>query len=74
MVASVAPQSSRFLPQARRIVGSGDESDGVLNQIHRLQHVTERTVRTVRQFANEILLGIFLFVDISLPQCLTMYE
>ena len=47
-------------------VPSGDPSsrDRVLNQIHRLQHVTERTVR---QFANEILLGIFLFVDKSLP-------
>ena len=50
-------------------VSSGDPSGyfpamECSNQIHRLQHVTERTVR---QFANEILLGIFLFVDKSLP-------
>ena len=36
--------------------------DAVLNQIHRLQQVTERTVG---QFVNEILLGIFLSVDES---------
>ena len=61
--------SGQTTGHARDFSTSGDPSGHFpamecSNKIHRLQHVTERTVR---QFANETLLGIFLFVDKSLP-------
>ena len=59
--------SGQTSEHARDLSSSGPfrslSRDRVLSQIHRLQLVTKQTVR---QFANEILLGIFLFVDKSL--------
>ena len=69
-IATSGLHSGQTTERARDLSSSGPfrfrslSRDGMFSQIHRLQHVT---TQTVRQFANEILLGIFLFVDKSLP-------